>query len=121
MIKRKPSKYRNVRTEYGGRAFDSKAEAERARVLDLLKQSGLVRDWQPQVTFQLGCPENRYRVDFLVWLPDGTTQAEDVKGVETAAFRRHRRLWLKYGPCPLHVIHRKDTEIIIPERLHQED
>lgn len=120
MSKPKPpfgrSKYRNVRTEYNGRMFDSKAEAERAAVLDLLKTSELIRDWQPQVTFQLG-PDHSYRVDFLVWLPDGTTHAEDVKGVETPAFKRHKKLWRKYGPCDLKVIYRKHTETITPDWL----
>lgn len=110
-IGRKPSKYRNVRTEYGGRLYDSKAEAGRARVLDLLKSSGLIRDWQPQVTFRLG-PDHSYRVDFLVWRPDGTTHAEDVKGADTPAFKRHRKLWAKYAPCELHVIYRRGTEVV---------
>ena len=30
--------------------------------------------------------------------------AEDVKGVETPAFRKNKRLWKSYGPCPLRII-----------------
>jgi hypothetical protein len=98
-------KYNNKRTEYNGRAYDSKAEAERAMALDVACQSGDLLYWQPQVTFPLG-PDDSLRVDFLVWYRDGSVRAEDVKGFETREFKRKRRLWTKYAPCPLCIVKR---------------
>ena len=112
------SKYRNVRTEYRGVPYDSKAEAARAFQLDLMLRAGEIAAWQRQITICLGVPENRYRVDFLVWDRDGRTWAEDVKGVETGAFRRNARLWKRYGPCPLRVIRKGGAiDIITPEHM----
>jgi hypothetical protein len=65
--------------------------------------------WVRQTTFHLGCPENLYRVDFLVYSPEGPTpiHAVDVKGARTAKFNRDAKLWRAYGPCPLWVVTRK--------------
>lgn len=109
------SKYRNVRTEYNGRLYDSRAEANRAATLDTLTAAGQIRHWEPQPRFRLGCEENVYRADFLVWNIDGSTRAEDVKGVRTAKFNRDLKLWRRYGPCELHVIGRKAVEVVRPE------
>lgn len=112
----KRSKYNNIRIEYKGEMFDSKAEATRAWELDMLMQAGKIAAWQRQVTFKLGCPENRYRIDFLVWDADGRTWAEDVKGVDTPAFLKNVRLWRKYGPCTLRVVRRGGAvEVITPD------
>jgi hypothetical protein len=105
----RPSKYRNVRTEYDGRLYDSKAEAARARELDLLKEAGGIRHWEPQPKFRLG-PDFTYRPDFIVWHNDGTTEVEDVKGTETPTFRKTRKLWAKYGPVDLCIRFHKHTE-----------
>ena len=105
------SKFGNVRTEYKGETYDSKAEADRAKELDLLKAVGQVWCWYRQPVFHLGCPENTYRADFLVIDKEGV-HVEDVKGVSTAKFNHDRRLWMQYGPCPLWVIKKGDTSII---------
>lgn len=107
------SKYRSVRTEYAGVLFDSKAEARRAAELDLLVKAGHVRFWIGQPKFRLGCPENVYRPDFLVVAGNGSVYVEDVKGVDTPKFRRDLKLWRAYGPCPLHVVRAKDTEVVM--------
>lgn len=112
----KPSKYRNKRTEYGGRTYDSKAEAIRAEQLDWEKSAGLIREWTPQPAYHLGCPEHTYRADFEVIGKDGETWTEDVKGTETSKFRQDKRLWRVYGPHPLRVLKRgKETEVIEPQ------
>ena len=114
----KRSKYRNVRTEYNGRTYASKAEANWAARLDL---AGDRWWWLPQVAFELG--DERYVVDFLVfgrWREGGRNfwdvVAHDVKGFETPKFEKIRKLWAKYGPCPLVVVKRQGknwtTEII---------
>lgn len=110
------------RTLYNDRYYSSKIEARRAGELDLLLKAGKVVWWIPQVTVALGFPENRYRIDFLVAEPmlvDSmvlgiTVHAEDVKSIETREFARHKRLWAKYGPFPLHVIKQGNVEIISP-------
>jgi hypothetical protein len=53
--------------------------------------------------------DDRYKVDFLVFYEDGTLEAVEIKGMETAAFRRTRRLWLKYGPMPLKIVKKNRT------------
>ena len=98
------SKYHNVRTEYNGVKYDSKAEAAYAETLDLMLRASTIRGWIRQPTFSLGVPENKYRPDFLVFDGDGTVYAVDVKGVETRKFLHDAKLWSRYGPCPLHVV-----------------
>ncbi|MGE4197648.1 MAG: DUF1064 domain-containing protein [Phycisphaerales bacterium] len=113
--KPKPSKYRNQRTEHDGILYDSRKEAKRAQELDLLKQAGQIRGWTRQVKFRLGCPENVCVIDFLVFATDGTVWAEDTKGKETSKFVRDKKLWRRYGPCPLHVLKgRRDSYVIDP-------
>jgi len=97
-------KYRAQRTEYNGRSYASKAEAKRAWELDMLKRGGQVAEWIAQPRFQLGCPENLYVADFLVVWVDGSVVVEDIKGMETAAFAKNRRLWLHYGRLPLRIL-----------------
>ncbi len=110
------SKYRNVRTEYNGVAYASKAEATRAYELDLMVKADRIAWWIGQPKFRLGCPENVYVADALV-IGYGELWVEDVKGVMTAKFRRDVKLWRSYGPCELRVIKGKKSEIIVPNHL----
>lgn len=103
-----PNKYRAVKTPYGGVLYDSAAEAGRAAFLDDLVKLKQIRGWIRQVKFTLaGVDELTWRADFLVFELDGTVHVEDVKGCETKEFKRLRRLWRAYGPCPLQVVRRK--------------
>jgi hypothetical protein len=111
----KASKYGNRPTRYEGVRYDSQAEATRASVLDYLVWTGEVKFWIGQPTFRLGCAQNKYRPDFLVIMIDGLVHAEDVKGIETAKFRRDRKLWASYGPIPLWILTVNGIEIIHPE------
>ena len=101
-------KYNAQPTVYNGVRCASKAEAARAMELDALMYAyGEIRFWIGQPIFRLGCAENVYRPDFLVIGGDNSDRnvwAEDVKGVETAAFKKNKRLWKAYGPCPLRII-----------------
>lgn len=112
-VKSGQSKYRAVRTEYNGVMYASKAEANRARQLDA---DPLVAWWIGQVRLRLGCPENIYVPDFLVALRSNflssVVHAEDVKGMETAKFRRDKKLWKSYGPFPLWIIKGGKIEVI---------
>jgi len=100
---RSANKFHARITEYEGVKYASKAEATRAYQLDLAKLGGEVIEWWRQITFTLGCPENKWRLDFVVMEPSGF-HVEDVKGFETPAFRKNKKLWAVYGPCPLHII-----------------
>lgn len=108
-------------TEYKGVRYGSKAEASRAMVLDGLQAAGLVAWWLRQVPIDVGEPgiDKPYRIDFLVAesRADGTVRvhAEEVKGFDTASFRRHVKQWMRRGPMPLHVIRGKQLEIITPD------
>ena len=108
------NKYHAVQTEYSGIRYASKAEAGRAGILDLLVRSGEIRWWLRQVPIDIGEPgvDRPFRVDFLVCDKTGKIYAEDVKGVETASFRRHKKQWNLRGPFPLHVIYSDKTEIV---------
>lgn len=90
---------------YGNVLYDSKAERCRAEDLDLQIASGLIKCWDRQVRIQLG-PDFHTVVDFAVENRDGRKHVEEVKGVETQRFKLVRRLWLKYGPCPMLILKR---------------
>ena len=103
----RPHKFNAMPTVYNGVRYASKAEAARAVELDALQARGTIDFWIGQPLFRLGCAENTYRPDFLVYAEsyiDDPIWAEDVKGMETPAFRKNKRLWKAYGPCPLRII-----------------
>jgi len=93
------SKYRNVQTEYGGRQFMSKKEAEYAMQLDYMRKATSPRDkvveWVPQVPFQVvlnGKKICKYIADFKVTYADGRVEIVDVKGVRTDVYRLKKKL-----------------------------
>lgn len=101
-------KYGNRKTIVNGIKFDSKAEAERYRELRLLEKAGEIKDLILQPEFLLqdkfrynGKTERavKYIADFKYFdIAKGVYVVEDVKGVETEAFRIKRKLFLKqYG------------------------
>jgi hypothetical protein len=115
----RPNKYHAERTVYDGVTYDSKAEALHAAGLDARMRSGNgdVAWWVRQVTFRLGCPENTLKVDFLVAGRPGGIWVEEVKGRETAKWRRDRRLWMSYAPVAMRVIVRGKVSEILVRRL----
>ena len=130
------NKYRVAPVEertFRGVVYHSKAEAIRAQQLYMTPDLTVVR----QVEYTLGCPENRFVVDFFImltecpWLnrvgADGKVEhidvpngyVEEVKGMETPDFKRCKKLWRKYGPVPMVVLKAKknglwDREFIVP-------
>ena len=95
--KPRQSKYRNVRTAYAGKVYDSKREAQRAAELDLLIKAGEIAGKLEQVPFAL--PGGVvYRADFVVLRNDGTWYVEDAKGVRTKEYKIKARLFAeRYG------------------------
>ncbi|WP_051517111.1 DUF1064 domain-containing protein [Deinococcus phoenicis] len=85
-------KYNARRTTYAGVTYDSKLEADAAAQLDLMKQGGLVLDWEPQPVFDLGAGVS-YVGDFLVHYVTGLPRVIDTKGVITAVFRIKQKLF----------------------------
>ncbi len=120
--KAKPHKYGAKATTYKGVRYDSQAEARYAADLDLQKQAGDIAFWLRQVKIPLGVDIST-RIDFLVFTSSHNPRsswfnvyAAEVKGVETADFRRVRKLWTKYGPCNLCIVKRGEVEVIEPAR-----
>lgn len=97
-------KYRNTPTEIDGIRFDSKAEAQRYLELKTLEAAGKIAWFSRQPSFLL--PGGiRYMPDFFVCDNRGLIWVEDVKGVETEAFKLKKRLWEeKYRGLELKVI-----------------
>lgn len=100
------SKYGNVRTEYNGQVYASKAEAAYARHLDAQLAAGEILAWErgtPWVLLEE--PDGiEYTPDFHVW-DKGRFYAVDVKGHQTEVFRLKRRLWRRrYPTVPLLVV-----------------
>ena len=82
------NKYGAKKTEYNGRIFDSKKEAEYAGELDLLRkaagESDRVVDVEYQIPFVLEVNETKigkYILDFKVTYADGRIEHVDVKGL----------------------------------------
>lgn len=81
----KRNKYGNIKADFDGLRFDSKAELQRYGDLRILQLTGAISDLETQPVFQLA-GKVKYKADFL-YVEDGRVIAEDVKGVETAVFR----------------------------------
>jgi len=102
-------------TMYKGRKYDSRAEAKYAMELDILKSQGIIHLWLRQPAYDLG-EDSRYRADFFVIESSGEFYAVDVKGMETPAFKKIRKLWAKYGEMPLRIIKNGTLEYTIEKR-----
>lgn len=92
------SKYRNKRTEYDGRIFDSKKEAEFARLLDVCRKASDASDRVVDVQFQPVFPVLingkkifTYKADFTVTYADGRVEIIDVKGFKTPVYRLKKK------------------------------
>lgn len=104
----KKSKYRSEKS--GG--YDSKKEHNRAIQLKWMQAHGIISDLREQVVYELApsqyvtsylgkqvCVRSnlRYIADF-VYISDGETITEDVKGVRTKEYKHKKRLmFLIYG------------------------
>ena len=98
------NKYAAVKTEYGGRKFDSKKEARHAQHLDTLRLASdpweRVVDIKYQKPIELQPEPHRivYKADFWVTYADGRIEIHEVKGFRTAAYRIKRKLLLQKFP-----------------------
>lgn len=94
------SKWRNVPTTVDGVRFDSGKEAARWSQLRIMERSGVIRDLERQVSFDLrvgGILVCRYVADF-VYFEDGVRIVEDCKGARLREYLIKRELMLAcYG------------------------
>lgn len=79
-------KFGAARTERDGIVFASKLEAARYDQLVLLEKAGDVVGFMRQPVFYLP-GGTKYIADYLIFWAGGRVTAEDVKGMETAAFK----------------------------------
>jgi len=103
----KKNKYNNRRAEGDGYTFDSIDESRRYAELKLLQRAGEISDLRVHPVYLLQksfrTPEGKsvrsikYEADFD-YVENGVTVVEDVKGVETAAFKLKHKMFLKKYP-----------------------
>ena len=89
------TKYRNKKTQIGGRMFDSKLEAARYCELKRLQEGGIISGLQCQVPYKLEVNGNlvcTYRADFVYLDIDKRRVVEDAKGVRTKEYILKRKL-----------------------------
>jgi len=78
-------KYKNINQVYNDIRYDSKLEANYAKELDLRLKAKDIKGWDRQKTLELkvnGEIVCRYRIDFVVYHFDKTTEYVEVKGME---------------------------------------
>ena len=107
------AKYGNRRTFYGGYWYQSKLEADYARDLDLRVKAKDITSWERQKNIPLklgGIHVCDYRIDFIVYHNDGTTEYVETKGYKTDVWRLKWKIFeAMYGDkpdCKLTVVRR---------------
>lgn len=93
------NKYGNVRSEYKGRAFASKLEANHARILDVMRKAKLPEQRVVSVQYQYRIPvvvNNvkvcEYWADFYVLFADGHKEIHESKGAKTDVYKLKKKL-----------------------------
>lgn len=108
------------------KTYASLAECRYAQQLEVLRGPDKIEFVREQPRLTLGHPLNVYVPDFLIYYRDGRRIFVDVKGAETAKFRKNKKLWAMHGPAPLHIVRetspcRFSTTEIIPQGSDHED
>lgn len=87
---KKEGKIRSSKTDYNGRWYQSRGEAEYAQELDFRMRGGEIIDIKPQFKIAIkinGVHITNYFADFRVVLADQTIQYHEYKGFQTEIFR----------------------------------
>jgi hypothetical protein len=103
---RRKGKYHNVKVVDSAGVFDSKREYARWRDLAALQSAGEISSLARQVTFRIvvnDVPVCKYVADF-VYVENGKRIVEDVKGVETAAFKLKKKLMLAVHGIDIRIV-----------------
>lgn len=80
---------------YGGRCFDSLAEAKYAMELDIRKRAGHIQDWWPQVPILLtvnGVRVGKMVADFKVLHNNEQVEHVEIKGMELPVWKLKLKL-----------------------------
>ena len=93
----KTHKYHAKPTEVDGIKFGSRAEARYYSELKLRQRAGEVVGWLMQVPLRL-TGGVIYRMDFLVFLTNGTCEGVEVKGFETPEWKIKKRMVAELYP-----------------------
>ena len=100
------SKYLAKKTVVDGITFDSRREADRYLVLKCMEEDGAIEDLRRQVRYELvpafDVDDRHYRpvyyVADFVYVEDGKTVVEDVKGMRTDVYKLKSKLFARrYG------------------------
>lgn len=100
------SKYHAKKATVDGITFDSRKEADRYLTLKAMEEEGLIGDLRRQVRYELvpafDVDGRHYRPVFyvadFVYVEDGKTVVEDVKGMKTDVYRLKSKLFARrYG------------------------
>lgn len=117
---RKISKYKAIKTNYGGYNYASRLEASMAYELDIRKRAGEILDWSRQFKVEMPIYNKHgelvhtvnHKVDFRAHNLDGSFELIETKGLVTSdyVFRRNllEKTWL-----PEHLDH---TYTVIKEK-----
>jgi hypothetical protein len=123
--KRAP-KYGNKKVERAGRSFGSKLEASLFDHLRMREMAKEIADIKQQVNVHLTLAKILYQADYSYTVTStGETEYAESKGMDTAVWRIKRRLWMYYGPGPLHIFkgshsNLKFDETIVPKTTGEE-
>lgn len=102
----KSNKYGAKRTEFNGKIYDSKFEAQTAQSLELRKRAKDIKDYDIQYQIvaiaydKHGDPAitKKHKVDFRIHHNDGSFELYEAKGIETDDYKNRRefleKLWL---------------------------
>lgn len=93
--KPKRGKFGNIKTSdpEGGKAYDSRLEAKHGAEYQAMLERGEIRKLERQKVFTLHAGI-KYIADFLITHLDGSLEAVDSKGMETAIFKLKKKLFL---------------------------
>lgn len=111
-----------VRTEYDGRLYDSKAEAEFARTLDLRVRAGELKRWERAVRYPLrvgGVVVGHYTPDFTLVHPDYSLEIVEIKGRVARDFPLRKRLFEALYPQLKLTLLRSDGRPWAPRRARR--
>ena len=81
---------------YNGQRYDSKFEAGHAQELDLLLRAKEIKGYDRQVNIDLivnGYLVCQYRIDFIVYHNDGTTEFQECKGLASEVWKLKWKLF----------------------------
>ncbi len=104
------NKYGAKRTQFNGRAYDSKFEAGVAQELELRKKAGDIVDYDTQFKVEMWAYDQNgdkamrvtHKVDFRIHHNDGSYELYEAKGFEAPDYRMRRRwlevFWLPFNP-----------------------